>query len=200
MTISARRLPIFLAVLFTSFSGISAHAEAPQLTSDGWHTWRVTAADNASDWCCFQWNSGVSKQKSCDLDDRRNGYSNSSDNDTIVNEMQIYVLTSGGKPEKIRALSSQCRVTSKSEISDLGVFESDDSIDWLQQHIDPHSEISSDAMAAISTHDGDRPISVLMDVVRDNSSIENRKDALFWLAMSDSDTAYEFLDRLLSKN
>ena len=39
---------------------------------------------------------------------------------------------------------------------------------------------------------------IRLDVVRDNSSIENRKDALFWLAMSDSDTAYEFLDRLIA--
>ena len=200
MTFPARQLQVCIAVLVTSISSNSAVAETPQLGADGWHTWRVTAADNASDWCCFQWNSGVSKQKSCDLDDRRNGYSNSNNDDTIVNEMQIYVLTSDGEPEKIRALSSQCRVTSKSEIADLGFFETDDSVKWLQQHIDSYSDTSSDAMAAISTHDGERPISILMDVVRGNSSIENRKDALFWLAMSDSDTAYEFLDRLLSKN
>jgi hypothetical protein len=200
MTFPVRQLQVCIAVLVASISSNSAVAETPQLGSDGWHTWRVTAAENASDWCCFQWNSGISKQKSCDLDDRRNGYSNSHNDDTVVNEMQIYVLTSGGEPKKIRALSSQCRVTSKSEIADLGFFETDDSVKWLQQRIDPHSEASSDAMAAISTHDGDRPISILMDVVRDNSSIENRKEALFWLAMSDSDTAYEFLDRLLSKN
>jgi hypothetical protein len=172
----------------------------PRLTTDGWHKWRVTAAENAPDWCCFQWNSGISKQKSCDLDKRRNGYSSSDDQNKVISEMQIYVLTSDGEPKKIRALSSQCRVTAKTEITDLGFLETDDSVEWLQEHIDPHSEISSDVMAAISTHDGERPVSVLMDVVRDNANMDNRKDALFWLAISGSDSAYEFLDRLLSNN
>ena len=200
MNPAARKLPICLAVLITSVAGNSAVAETPQLSADGWHTWRVAAAENASDWCCFQWNSGVSKRKSCDLDDRRNGYSSSFDQARIVDEMQIYVLTRGGEPKQIRALNSQCRVTAKTEIADLGFLEIKDSVDWLQEHIDPHSELSSDVMAAISTHDGERPITVLMDVVRDNSSIDNRKDALFWLAISGSDSAYEFLDRLLSNN
>ena len=114
--------------------------------------------------------------------------------------MQIYALTGGGELKKIRALSSQCRVTAKSEIIDLGFLETDDSVDWLQQYIDPPTQISTNVMAAISTHHGEYPITVLMDVVRSNSNMENRKNALFWLAMSESDQAYEFLDRMLSKN
>ena len=197
MTFPARRLKICLAVLITGLASNSANADAPQLAADGWHTWRVTAAESASDWCCFQWNGGVAKQKSCDLDDRRSGYSNSNDRNTVVSEMQIYVLTSNGEPKKIRALNSQCHVTSESPIADLGFLETNDSVDWLQRHIDPHSKISSDVMAAISTHEGERALSILMAVVHKNSNIENKKDALFWLAMSDSDSAYEFLNRLL---
>ena len=198
-SLTKRLLPVF-AILIASGANESALAETPQLTANGWHTWRVTAAENAADWCCFQWNSGVSQQKSCDLDNRQNGYSRSDDQVVPVDEMQIYALTGGGELKKIRALSSQCRVTAKSEIIDLGFLETDDSVDWLQQYIDPPTQISTNVMAAISTHHGEYPITVLMDVVRSNSNMENRKDALFWLAMSESDQAYEFLDRMLSKN
>lgn len=196
----AKRLLPVLAMLIASGANRNAIAEMPQLSDDGWHTWRVTAAENAADWCCFQWNSGISKRKSCDLDNQQNGYSRSDDLVVNIGEMQIYALTSGGELKKIRALNSQCRVKAKSEIIDLGFLETDDSVDWLQQYIDPPTQISTNVMAAISTHHGERPINVLMDVVRSNSSMENRKDALFWLAMSESDQAYEFLDRMLSKN
>ena len=100
MTFLAKRLQQFLATIIMCIASNSALAETPQLAADGWHTWRVTAAESASDWCCFQWNGGVPKQKSCDLDDLRSGYNNSNDQNTVVSKMQIYVLTSDGKPKK----------------------------------------------------------------------------------------------------
>lgn len=199
MIFSAGRLKLLLAVLTASAANDGAFADTLNLTDDGWHTWRVAAAQHAPDSCCFQWNSGVAKRRVCDLDKRQNGYSRSDDQSSVVSEMQIYALTRNGELQKIRALDSRCPVSADTEIVDLGYMETDDSIDWLQQRIDSPENKSSDVMAAISTHEGERPIDVLMDIVRTDSNMENRKAALFWLAMSDSDTAYEFLDRLLGK-
>ena len=189
------------AVAFTAgLAFSSASAEMPELSANGWHTWRVEAAEDAADWCCYQWNSGVSKQKACDLDGKRGGYSSSRKDGTVVEEIQVYALTDNGKLKTIRAFSAQCPVTTTNEMIDLGIVASDDSVEWLEHHVDPHTKLSSDVLAAISTHYGERPIAVLMDVVRHNSNIKNRKQALFWLAMSESDQAYEFLDGLLSSN
>ena len=55
-------------------------------------------------------------------------------------------------------------------------------------------------MAAISTHDGDYPTDILMDVIGNSTNMKSRKDAIFWLVQSESDRAYQYLERLLSEN
>lgn len=178
----------------------SVSAAVPDLNANGWHTWRVTAKANASDWCCFSWNSGRSTRKSCDLDGRNISYSSSDEDDFVVDEMQIYAYTQAGKVTKIRALSARCPVNTKTEITDLGTVEADDSVDWLEQFVDPRSKLSTHVMAAISTHNGDHPTDVLMDIVRNSSNLKSRKDAIFWLVQSKSDQAYQYIERLLSEN
>lgn len=166
--------------------------------ADGWHTWRVAASTKAPDSCCFTWNSGTVTRKGCDLDSKHGNYGSIRDGATASGELQLYALLESGKPVKLRALSSQCAVTADSEISDLGLIEVDDSIDWLQRHIEPRSEISSDAIMAITLHSGDRPVAILAAIVKAGSDRKIREEALFWLGQSDSDAAFDVFDRLLS--
>jgi hypothetical protein len=66
--------------------------------------------------------------------------------------------------------------------------------------VDAETDVSEDAIAAISMHVGDEAFTALTTLVEDrNSSRKLREQALFWLAQSNSDEAFSYLDRLLSK-
>ena len=188
---------VVITVLFAACIGseaLSAGFSGP--ANDGWHTWRVEATSKAPESCCFTWNSGTIIRKGCDLDSKHGNYGSIRDDATAVGELQIYALMQSGKLSQLRALSSGCVVTASSEISDLGVIDTDDSIDWLQRHIEPESDTSSDAIMAISLHLGTRPVAVLASIVNNATDREIREHALFWLAQSDSDAAFEFLGKL----
>jgi hypothetical protein len=158
-----------------------ARAELPDPSSDGWFSWRVPAVETAPHWCCYEWSSGVAHRKGCDLDGRHGGYSSSGEYAGTPEQMQIYVLMHNGEPSKIRALSPRCSVTARSAIADLGVVSSGDSVEWLEHYAAPRTDISTDVLAAIASHEGDRSQRILVDVAQNDGDIENRKNALFWM-------------------
>lgn len=85
-------------------------------------------------------------------------------------EQRIFVLQRNGKPSDIRLLSAGCEVRSGTEIVDIGIIPTDTSVLWLRR------------------------------IVEDMSLTRSvREDALFVLAQSGVDIAYEYLDMLLSK-
>jgi len=193
---TAIRLVLIAALFAACISSELLAAGFGGPTADGWHTWRVQAAARAPDSCCFTWNSGAITRKGCDLDSKHGGYGSIRDDAMASGELQIYALMRSGKPVRLRVLSSQCAVTADSEITDLGLVEADDSIDWLQRYIEPQSALSSDAIMAISLHSGDRPVTVLANLANHGADWESREQALFWLAHSGSDAAFEFLEKL----
>lgn len=116
-------------------------------------------------------------------------------------ELQIFTSMKSGKPARIRLRGdSLCSENFDVEALNLGLVDVDQSIDWLQQYITPRSELSSAALLAISLHPGDRPVTILEDIVKSQADRKLREEALFWLVQSDSDEAFAVLDRLLSKN
>ena len=116
-------------------------------------------------------------------------------------KLQIYASIELGKPVRLRVRGdSVCTNNFDVEALDLGLIAVDQSIDWLQPYITTHSEISSDALMAISLHSGDRPVMILANIVKSAADRKLREEALFWLAQSDSDAAFDILDRLLSGN
>ena len=116
-------------------------------------------------------------------------------------KLQIFASVMSGKPVQLRLRGdSVCFDNFDVEALDLGVVEVDQSIDWLQQYITPESELSSDALLAISLHSGDRPVTILANILKSPVDRKLREEALFWLVQSDSDEAFAVLDRLLSEN
>jgi len=114
-------------------------------------------------------------------------------------ELQIYVSMERGRPVKLRLQGdSICSGHFDVEATDLGFVEVDQSIDWLRRYTEPQSELGSEVLMAISFHSGDRPVTILADVVKSGSNRKLREEALFWLAQSDSDDAFVVIDRLLS--
>ena len=171
-------------------------AEAPQLDSDGWHTWRTAAAEHAPEWCCFAWNQGRKSAEGCDLDSERRGYGSSDQWLGRVDQVQLYVRTDGSRVAEIRALSPRCPVEADDGIADLGVIASADSLEWLSGFVAPQNELTGDALAAISVHAQSVP--TLIGVIRDRDlDMDTREEALFWLAMNDSDDAMGFFEDLL---
>jgi hypothetical protein len=60
-------------------------------------------------------------------------------------------------------------------------------------------ELRKDAIFAMSQLQGERAVDALFAVLRNRQLPQGvREQALFWLAQSDSDRAFEYLDRLLA--
>lgn len=188
---------VIALILVTSVASDAASAEMPVFTADGWHTWRVSATEIGADRCCFEWYSGEARRTACDLDSRHVSFGSS---DNVIDEsamIQVYALVQDGDVSKIRALSSQCPVTTKTDVADMGFVESDDSIRWLENFVAPRTKMSTHALAAISVHGGANSLNMLVDVAQHDTSLENRKDAVFWLVQTESEQAFAYIERLL---
>jgi hypothetical protein len=120
-------------------------------------------------------------------------------------EEQFYVQLNSGQPTEIEIVGHWCNSWNRSakkypEATDLGLLDTDTSIDWLQQLTGERSDLSSDALAAISMHEGSRAVQILIDVVESDAHMDVREEAVFWMAQSDSEEAFDYLDRLLMIN
>ncbi len=120
-------------------------------------------------------------------------------------EEQFYVLIKSGKPKEIEIVGHWCNNWRRSDkkypvATDLGLVDTNSSIDWLQQYTGERTDLSSEALAAISMHEGTRAVQVLIDIVESKAHMEVREEAVFWMAQSDSEEAFNYLDRLLMIN
>jgi hypothetical protein len=172
-------------------------ADLSQMKQDGWHTWRVAATEGAPEWCCHAWHSGSVYASSCDLDGRQTGYGSATDNQRIVDQMQIYAHLQEGQITKIRAFSTRCPVTANTDIVDLGFVATASSIAWLEKRLQPHTKLSTDALAAIAVHDGQESLNLLLDVAESSAALENRKDAVFWMGQLRATEAEADMKRLM---
>ena len=159
----------------------SVFAKLEGIDLDGWNTWRVTAIDDMPSWCCFTYKKGIARKKHCDLDGKQHNYGSAEHLFPSEGEVQLYVLMKSGIATKVRTVSPQCPVSSRSVIKDLGFLEARDSARWFEQYITPRSRVSTQALAAISVHDGKTSKAILTRVAFDDTNLDNRKDAIFWM-------------------
>ena len=177
--------------------GLVANAEALIMEHDGWYTWTVVAPAEAADWCCYSWRSGRANRSGCDLDSGNHGFGSSDQHKNNTGEMQIYALLRNDQVREIRALSPMCSVQSDSAITDLGAIAPGDSVAWLRSQVGRGSDVSDEALAAISVHDGRHAYSALVAAIEDRDlQREDRKQAIFWLAHSGSDEAIAYFDAI----
>ena len=108
-------------------------------------------------------------RQSCDLDGGHGIVISNAPCGASSGSTMLYVRKEDGQPTKIRAFDSSCDVSTSETITDMGSLSQDDSV------------------------------AMLLDIVRGRDiDMEVREEALFWLAQSNSDTAFEYFDRLLS--
>ena len=202
MTSFASRLPrlVVLSALFVAVVASESRAAAlDDALGEGWNAWRVAADMIRTTRCCYSWSIGQPTMQACDLD-RRTAVSVVQDNTAPDHgEMQLYALIESGRATRILALSPQCPVSTKSGISDLGLLESGTSFDWLHGYVTRDDRLSEDALAAIAAHSGS--VNALIGIVENRGlPMGIREQALFWMAQSDSDEAFDFFTSILARN
>mgnify|MGYP003624809957 CR=1 FL=1 len=159
----------FLAsALLCAWAG-SVPAAVISTSNNGWHTWRIDEASARTEMCCYSIRNGSVNRSGCDLDGRGLSISDHGDCSAGPGQPQIYVRIKNGIPVDIRALSSTCPVSSEAKIADLGSFTADENLDWFRGVIENRG---------LKQH--------------------SREQALLALVMSESNAAFEYLDRLLT--
>ncbi len=77
-------------------------------------------------------------------------------------ELELFAQMEAGQPVKFRARGdSICFTDRTGDAVDLGRVAADQSINWLQNHIYPVSDLSQEAIILISLHAGELPIDIL---------------------------------------
>ena len=121
------------------------------------------------------------------------------DGEASGHELQVYAQMENGRLTRLRALSASCPVASAGSIDDLGVVDTDASVDWLMSSMGSDEDLATDIMAAIAFHAGPGSVPALASILEDRSlDREIRGEALFWLVQNGSDDALAYLDRILA--
>ena len=116
-------------------------------------------------------------------------------------QVRIYVRVNDGSPTQIQFRGNNCMNDEPTEFRDLGVVDNEVSVAWLNDQVHADGRVSEDAIAAISVHAGDAAFAALTGLLEDRKrGKKTREQALFWLAQTDSDQAFEYLDALISSN
>lgn len=194
------------AALLAVTAGAAADDTATAATTldvpraDGWYSWTVAASTTGSRTCCYDWHRGQSaRQRACDLDGQRGGYTIGGDCLLESESVRVYVRMDAGQPERVRALNADCPVTTASEIRDLGSVAADVSVRWLRDRITNDRHGDAQLLAAIPMHAGGAAFEALTSLLEDRSRpMDTREQALFWLAQTDTDEAFDYIDRLLT--
>ena len=152
-----------------AWSGALA-ADSLEIDGDGWHSWQVDEPGASSEMCCFTWKRGDKSGQGCNLDGDHVAFSNSGDCSAAPGTLQVYVRINKGEPEDIYVLSSNCPVSTASEVSDHGLVSGADNISWFQSIIE-----------------------------NKRLSMDIREEALFGLVQSESDAAFDYIDYLLTQ-
>ena len=188
------------ALLFVAWTdGGAAEFTAP--ADDGWHVWRVQGAAGGANACCYRWRGSNISTQGCDLDGRHRDSISLGECDIAGDQLSVYVRVDAGRVTRIRALTANCPLTTRTAVNDMGEVDNNASVAWLLRQVDADSRVAVDALAAISAHAGDDAFVALTSLLEDRDRRQKtREQALFWLAQSESDRAFDYLDALLSSN
>jgi hypothetical protein len=187
---------ISAAALCLTSLAFAAHARGAELAAarDGWTSWQVAAVDDAPDWCCWSENSWSDSRNfrdaprtPCRLDSRQQSVG--SRDDETTDAVRIYARTAGGTIDRLRVFSATCPADASMPIRDLGTVAEDESARWLmdiarqQNSRSANKQVQEDVLAALAVNRGDLARDDLAGIARNDSRVETRKKAVFWLAL-----------------
>lgn len=151
-------------------SGLILLASTPaNADTDGWYKWQIEGNATTGSSCCFRLAGAVSERTTCDLDNGRGIVISDSPCQGASGHSTYYVRKEGGMPVRIRVYDANCEVSSSAPITDMGSLSPDESV------------------------------TMLLDIVNERKlGMDVREEALFWLAQSNTDSAFAYFDELLS--
>jgi hypothetical protein len=128
------------------------------------------------------------------------------DPDPDLREQAAFSIAQSTAPDRTELLIRQGREDADPDVrgqawfwlADSGVADSEPVI-FEALRTDPDADVREDAVFALSQLPDERAIASLLRIVNDpGMAHELREHALFWLVQSDSDEAYDAIDRLFS--
>jgi hypothetical protein len=192
-------LRVFLLTSLFSVRAIANAAEIATELADGWHSWEVPAGAAGAQSCCYHIGNGGVRTEGCRLGSGSAGITINGDCVTTSDTLRVYVRADGGDVVEIRALSAACPVVASGPVTETGTVDTAESIAWLLPYANNDSDIAEEAVTAIALHEDGSAFAALKPLIEDRGRVMDiRRHALFWLAHSGSEAAFEYLDRLLS--
>jgi len=195
-----RLLSGLVVVLLVSCAALAGRSDSglDESLQEGWNAWRVTSNDAHRKSCCYRWNMGRRTPKTCDVDAPVTAVSTTQEVASEGVEIQVYARIESGRASRILMLSPQCPAQALSPINDLGLIAAESSIAWLQTYVLSRGDVAEQALGAIAGHSGG--VSQLIVVAEDQRlPMVMRERALFWMAQSNSDDAFNYVAMLLSR-
>ena len=129
-------LTFYLLLMGAAVLSSATADEILQPKIDGWHTWQVDEPSVSSEMCCFTWKRGDASRKGCNLDGHTIAFSDSGDCAVAPGTIQVYMRLDDGEPKDIRVLSSNCPVSTESEVADHGLVSAGESLAWFRSIIE----------------------------------------------------------------
>jgi hypothetical protein len=168
-----------------------------------WVGWSVQAVADARDVCCFTKNF---KRRGCELSDRDNSWGTSDEfKGSGSTELYVLVETKGGRPSRVRLVSSSCPVEgAERRLVWLGPVEPGASLAALSRLLEAGAgddDVEETALAAIAYHADPRADALLEKRVFDRSLGEDaRKQAIFWAGNVRGEAGYRLVERVLTSD
>jgi hypothetical protein len=178
-----RTLRLIATLVSLHLYASQATAAAFELPRNGWASWEIPAVAEAPAWCCYEWDDSPATKPLCKLDEKDHGYG--SHDGATTQTVRIYARFADGKLERLRALSADCPVQSRSEIRKLSPSEQA-SVEWLagllKEDVNAGKRARGDVISALAVHRTPLAYDVLARIARQDARLEQRKEAVFWLA------------------
>lgn len=176
-----------LAALCTG-SGLAAEPDlkARIAAADGWVGYRVAAAADAGESCCYTIARGGARTAGCRLDGKAahgstiDTSARSPGSDTLA----VYLHVTGGTIDQVRAWSASCPIEDADAVHWIDPVEPAQSVAVLDRATDRDGDVGEQALVAIAQH-GDAGATVALE--RNAGSgrpRERREQALFWLGQT----------------
>ena len=128
------------------------------------------------------------------------------DESSEIRQHAAFSLSQSTAENRSEALIRQGRKDDDSEVrsqawfwlAQIGASESEQELQWAIAN-DPDDDVREEAVFAMSQLPEERAVDALLGILNDpQMHREIREQALFWLVQSDSDRAYDYLDRLFA--
>jgi hypothetical protein len=201
-----RQCILFVSALFYASTALAdGSALSSQLHgADDWVGYHVAMVEGAGSACCYSDLAGEGSSRTrCDLDSKKgNVFSDAGSRESGAG-LSVYWHVEGGEPDKIRAFTADCPVSSQKPIRWIDPVAAEDSIAeisrWMQAGNVPGHDASS-GMPALALHADEKSTLALIGFVESASTAKFAEDALFWLGHARGIPGADYVEKVATSD